>query len=553
MKSPLKPFIPAFKKSKNYQHLLNALAVVKQVSKSDLKVFLSEDHQSFSVLTASLKHITSTNRLTVSLSKNSARSFYLNQPKSSTTATVQKESNLKDDCLTDAQNCQFFNLFNSKEKGLWTRFHDKYESNFEGTAESRLLRFLTLTFNTTDDNQYSFTTNTDINDPCWEPLIAKKPFLKDWAPKHDPNAEARKIKLEKILDKVSQLTTANHYLAKFLRNIHLKWKPSHWKYVVVRELMKNGIWHFHLISTPIIPYTHKCNNSKDFASCWDCRAYLNELWPWGRAESRLMTKTTAKKYVAKYISKSFHLRDLYAQHGLQESSKTYTFFRNLYDYDEREALITGKSKIDQQSGVFLPPNQKVFRRTDNTYFYRTNERLIATVTKPELIKKNFRLGNRSLHSNSLLKLTKKASRKEALLLNLKNKKKTLDKDFQEFLIYQLLALAKKAEFSYLPLEQDRVDKENGNCDGLPYSHFQTKPVLTFQFAPEKVELVKEFFNQLDNYAEQYDLQEAKDFQDNRFTNPITARNNYLNHWYSTYCEDYYRQPLNQRIPNYVNY
>jgi hypothetical protein len=62
-----------------------------------------------------------------------------------------------------------------------------------------------------------------------------------------------------------------------------------------------------------------------------------------------MSKITAKKYVAKYISKSFHLRNLYAQHGLKESSKTYTFFRNLYDYDEREAIVERKSKIDQET------------------------------------------------------------------------------------------------------------------------------------------------------------------------------------------------------------
>ena len=37
-----------------------------------------------------------------------------------------------DNCLTDAQNCLYFNYFNSKEKKLYTRFIDKFEANFEG-------------------------------------------------------------------------------------------------------------------------------------------------------------------------------------------------------------------------------------------------------------------------------------------------------------------------------------------------------------------------------------------------------------------------------------
>src|SRR5947209_9019568 len=112
---------PCFKSPKK---LLNDLAQIKQVSKSDLKSFLVQDHTSFSVLSVSTKHIESTNRISVTLSKNSAQSFYLGQKKTKST-TEPKPVKPKDDCLQDAQNCTYFAFFNSKEKKLYTRFKDK--------------------------------------------------------------------------------------------------------------------------------------------------------------------------------------------------------------------------------------------------------------------------------------------------------------------------------------------------------------------------------------------------------------------------------------------
>jgi hypothetical protein len=124
-----------------------------------LKAFLTQDHTSFSVLSVSTKHIESTNRISVTLSKNSAQSFYLDQKKNSTTAAPTNLSKPKDDCLQDAQNCSYFAFFNSKEKKLYTRFKDKVEANFEGNQAEQPLLFLTLTFNTTHDNYSAFTTN----------------------------------------------------------------------------------------------------------------------------------------------------------------------------------------------------------------------------------------------------------------------------------------------------------------------------------------------------------------------------------------------------------
>jgi hypothetical protein len=145
--------------SKSPQKLLNDLAEIKRVSKSDLKAFLTQDHTSFTVLSVSTKHIESTNRISVTLSKNSARSFYLAKPKGN--AVQQPLSNLTppDDCLQDAQNCVYFAFFNSKEKKLYTRFKDKVEANFEGNQADQPLLFLTLTFNTKHNNYSAFTTN----------------------------------------------------------------------------------------------------------------------------------------------------------------------------------------------------------------------------------------------------------------------------------------------------------------------------------------------------------------------------------------------------------
>jgi len=144
---------------KSPQKLLNDLTQIKQVNRSDLKAFLTQDHTSFSVLSVSTKHIESTDRISVTLSKNSAQSFYLGkEPKNSTTAG-QSQPKIIDDCLHDAQNCTYFQFFNSKEKKLYTRFLDKVEANFEGTAAQQPLLFLTLTFNTKHDNYSAFTTN----------------------------------------------------------------------------------------------------------------------------------------------------------------------------------------------------------------------------------------------------------------------------------------------------------------------------------------------------------------------------------------------------------
>ncbi|CAI2181498.1 19951_t:CDS:2 [Funneliformis geosporum] len=95
----------------------------------------------------------------VTLSKNSAQSFYLDQPKKTKPVELATPPTKPDDCLQDAQNCVYFSFFNSKEKKLYTRFKDKVEANFEGTQAQQPLLFLTLTFNTKHDNYSAFTTN----------------------------------------------------------------------------------------------------------------------------------------------------------------------------------------------------------------------------------------------------------------------------------------------------------------------------------------------------------------------------------------------------------
>jgi hypothetical protein len=106
-----------------------------------------------------------------------------------------------------------------------------------------------------------------------------------------------------------------------------------------------------------------------------------------------------------------------------------------------------------------------------------------------------------------------------------------------------LLFCAKAEFVHLPLEQEQVSKESGQCNGLLYTHFQTKPVLRFQFAPENAAVIRSFINKLDQYATEYDLEESSDFnsypiihdQNHEITKKLTglcgceirARNQYL--------------------------
>src|SRR3982751_4764674 len=89
------------------------LAEVKKIDLADLQSFLQKDHTSFTTLSVSCKHIESTNRISVTLSKPSAKVFYVNKEKPSTKPVINiKNSVLADDCLDDPQNCQFFAFFN---------------------------------------------------------------------------------------------------------------------------------------------------------------------------------------------------------------------------------------------------------------------------------------------------------------------------------------------------------------------------------------------------------------------------------------------------------
>ena len=136
---------------------MDTLSKIKQVSKENLHHFLQNDHRSFTVLNVSFKQILSTQRTSVIISKPSAKNFYLKDK--SQPAKPKPQPTLPTDCRKDAQNCQYFALFSSHEKRLHTIFKDKIEANFEGMFEKRPLLFLTLTFNTTQDNLYAFTTN----------------------------------------------------------------------------------------------------------------------------------------------------------------------------------------------------------------------------------------------------------------------------------------------------------------------------------------------------------------------------------------------------------
>ncbi|CAG8487956.1 17505_t:CDS:2 [Gigaspora rosea] len=50
-----------------------------------------------------------------------------------------------------------------------------------------------------------------------------------------------------------------------------------------------------------------------------------------------------------------------------------------------------------------------------------------------------------------------------------------------------------------------ISNQNGHCDQLIYTHFQTKPVFHFQFLPEQAPIVRQFIDNLDTYATEYDM------------------------------------------------
>jgi hypothetical protein len=213
---------------------------------------------------------------------------------------------------------------------------------------------------------------------------------------------------------------------------------------------------------------------------------------------------------------------------------------NLYEYETRKALVTNNSKIDALTGEFLPKNQKVFRHYDyqtqqTSYFYKTNEKLVGKCSNPVFIKKNYRLGTRSLNPLNLLKTVQKSTKKPAFFLKKPpNQTSAVIQsteqfpDFQEFLVTNLLLFCKKAEFIHAPLEQSHVSKLKKKCDQNPANHFTPKPLLHFIFAKETVPLVLAFLNNLDHQANYYDMEESKDFYDARFKDLTESRNAYLN-------------------------
>ena len=180
-------------------------------------------------------------------------------------------------------------------------------------------------------------------------------------------------------------------------------------------------------------------------------------------------------------------------------------------------------------GSYLAPNQHLFKRQANTYYYRTNETLIGHCAQPLLIKKSYRLGYHSLSTLPLLNLAQPTKPPVSLALRKKAANKIIPVDFQEYLIASLLLLSKKAEFINLPLEQPKVPQTASKCDQLPYTHFQKQPALRFKFAKENAQLARTFLENLDQQAATFDLEEKQDFSDARFMDSTHRRHAYLNH------------------------
>ncbi|CAG8779328.1 7086_t:CDS:1, partial [Ambispora leptoticha] len=104
-----------------------------------------------------------------------------------------------------------------------------------------------------------------------------------------------------------------------------------------------------------------------------------------------------------------------------------------------------------------------YQTKETTYFYRTNKKLIGQTLKPIIEKKHYRLGTRSLNSQSILDLAR-ANPNYTYSLHPPSTKKVC-RDFQEFLITHLLLLSKTATFVKTPLELEHVPKEDNKCNG----------------------------------------------------------------------------------------
>ena len=177
------------------------------------------------------------------------------------------------------------------------------------------------------------------------------------------------------------------------------------------------------------------------------------------------------------------------------------------------AAFIGKYRLDAKTGQKLNNNQHIFRHYNyqtqaTTYFYRTNRKLVGKVSHPEIIKKHYRLGTRSLNPLPLLDLAHKSEKEEAFLLSPPPQIHT--QDFQQLLLTNLLLLCKTAKAIHIPLEKKHIPKELNKCDSNVYNHFQAKPILHFTFPPENVLKVKEFLSKLDTYAEEYGMEESQD-------------------------------------------
>ncbi|CAJ0840541.1 10154_t:CDS:2 [Entrophospora sp. SA101] len=196
--------------------------------------------------------------------------------------------------------------------------------------------------------------------------------------------------------------------------------------------------------------------------------------------------------------------------------------------EQRKATVSNGSKQDFLTGRYLAPNQHIFKRQDNTYYYRANEQLIGHCAKPLIIKKSYRLGYHSLSTLPLCQLAQWTKPSVSLAFRKKAAAKITPVDFQEYLITSLLLFCKKAEFINLPLEKEKVPQTQGKCDQLDYTHFQKMPTLRFKFAKENANLARIFMENLDNQAQEFDIEEKQGFIDSRFPNPTIARNAYLN-------------------------
>lgn len=203
-------------------------------------------------------------------------------------------------------------------------FKDKFAYNF---YQLQNILFCTLTIATNDNSK-----------PVW---VTKggKPF------------QIQRVSMENA----SNLEWANHQWKLFIMRLIKKYNlTTDFKWSVVAERQKRGVWHFHFVANKFLPDHKNCPIGKYYhgrtSGCFTCNYRLAQLWKIGycqKKEVKIKNGNHFASYMAKYMSKSFKI--------LGRSKKAYRFSHsceNIPTSTFRFVSTTITEKRKYKNGIF---------------------------------------------------------------------------------------------------------------------------------------------------------------------------------------------------------